>query len=127
MHLLINPKYFVILLLVFSFSGVQILTANTNPRELNKRETKEEKEQQVKPLEQQQDQQEQPISEESNKEENEASDASKSSFNYLFYLIYKVKFEDVFKFPDRRGPRNSAGITLLNINSLLDRLAQPNL
>ena len=104
------------------------MTANTTPRNINKTETKEEKEQQpVKSNEQQQVQQEAQVSDEPNEKENEATDVSKSSFNYLFYLIYKVKFEDVFKFPDRRGPRNSTGITSFNINSLLDRLVQPSL
>lgn len=50
---------------------------------------------------------------------------SNSSFNYFFYLIYKIKFSDIFKLPNRNTEDNRSSISTININSLLEKLANP--
>jgi len=129
MRLSNHSKYFIILLLGLFTAAATPVEANINPRNLKaETNTKEDPDQQVKPVKETEPKQlDQKQSTEKNDQEDEGSDVTKSSFNYLFYLIYKVKFEDVFNFPDRRSPRNSASLDLINMNSLLDHLVQPKL
>ncbi len=47
---------------------------------------------------------------------------SNSSFNYLFFLIYKIKFADIFRLPNRNDEENKLSIPAININSLLEQI-----
>jgi hypothetical protein len=120
-------KYLIILFITVSVTIPSQVQANNNPRNVNKTESGEDKREQVQPHDKVADEENKPVTGNEEVKDDEDSDISRSSFNYFFYLIYKVKFEDVFKFPDRRSPQNSTGIKLMDINSLLDRLVQPKI
>lgn len=102
------------------------MQANTNPRNTGKTS-----EQSISPEALQNQYQDKEESQEKIKEEDHQEDQqqldSNSSLNYIFYMIYKVKFEDLFRFPDRSGSQNSVGLKLININSLLEYLNNPKI
>lgn len=102
------------------------MQANTNPRNTGKSS-----EQSISPEALQNQYQDEEASQEKIREEDDQEDKqeldSNSSLNYIFYMIYKVKFEDLFRFPDRSGSQNSAGLNLININSLLEYLNNPKI
>ena len=52
---------------------------------------------------------------------------SNSSFNYFFYLIYKIKFADVFKLPNRNSESSRSAVPNINLNSLLEKLTDPKI
>jgi hypothetical protein len=117
-------KFFAVLVWVLLMAFP--MQANTNPRNTGKTS-----EQNISPealQNQYQDEQEsqEKISEEDDQEDQQQLD-SNSSLNYIFYIIYKVKFEDLFRFPDRSGSQNSVGLKLININSLLEYLNNPKI
>lgn len=86
--------------------------ANVNPRNTGKNsDQKLEQEQVQKQQQDQEEPQDQAIDEE--EETREQRQDSNSSLNYIFYMIYKVKFQDIFRFPDRTSPQNGAGLSLI--------------
>ena len=117
MGLLNNFKYFAILaFLLFAVIPVQ---AHVNPRNTGKSTTEPKVSEEQLPVQQQ----DQNTEKEEAVENDEAEDAtgtnnSNSSLNYFFYMIIKVKFENLFKFPDHSGPQKSTGINLMNIKEL---------
>ena len=104
--------------------------ADTGPTDINKDNNKEQ-------LHDQQAEQNESGSEVNTKEDlirdqEGASDEddvsiSNSSFNYIFYLIYKIKFADIFKLPNRNTRDNSLSIPTININALLEKITNPKI
>ena len=121
-------KFFAFLILVLGISSP--LLANVNPRNTGKTATEHqlaEDQIQVQDPEHDPKGQEEEVVESNESQEEQRSKNSNSSLNYFFYMIYKVKFENIFKFPDGSSSQNSSGINLININSLIDYFNRPAL
>ena len=117
-------KFFAALILVLLVAFPS--QANANPRNSGKTTDPKLAQEQLEQPQDHQDVPEDQITEEED-EEDQQRPASNSSLNYIFYMIYKVKFEDIFRFPDRSGTQNSSGINLININSLVDYFNNPKI
>ena len=100
--------------------------ANTNPRNTGKPSEQSISQETLENQYQDQEDSREEITEEDDRDDQEQLD-SNSSLNYIFYMIYKVKFEDLFRFPDRSGSQNSAGLKLIKLNSLLEYLNNPKI
>ncbi len=125
MSLLNTLKYFAFLVLILSVALPSY--ANTNPGNTSKETAKPKVSEESIELQDQNPENNEKAVEDASDKEDEASEASHSSLNYFFYMIYKVKFEDIFKFPNRRGPQNSNSLNLLDVNYLIDYLNYPRL
>lgn len=112
-----NFKYFALLLLVIS--TVFSAQANVNPRNTSKTNTEQKVNQEQIPQQEQVQANEKEETVEGNETREEVeSNKPNSSLNYFFYMIIKVKFENLFKYPDRNSPQSSTGINLINMNRL---------
>ena len=100
--------------------------ANTNPRNTGKTSEQSMSQEALQNQYQDKEDSQEQVREEDDQEDQQQLD-SNSSLNYIFYMIYKVKFEDLFRFPDRSGSQNSAGLKLININSLIENLNNPKI
>ena len=130
MRLLKTEIFFKIILVIFLMVAGTTANADTGPTDINKDNHKEQ-------LHDQQAEQNESGSEANTKEDliqdqEGASDEdevsiSNSSFNYLFYLIYKIKFADIFKLPNRNTKDNSLSIPTININALLEKITNPKI
>ena len=130
MRLLNTVKFLKILLVIFLIVAGTTANADTGPTDINKDNNKEQ-------LHDQQAEQNESGSEVNTKEDlirdqEGASDEddvsiSNSSFNYIFYLIYKIKFADIFKLPNRNTRDNSLSIPTININALLEKITNPKI
>jgi hypothetical protein len=117
MGLSITFKYFALLFLVIS--TVFSAQANVNPRNTSKTNTEQKvNEEQIPEQEQVQANEKEEVVEGNETLEGSESNKPNSSLNYFFYMIIKVKFENLFKFPDRNSPQSSTGINLINMNHL---------
>ena len=98
----------------------------TGPKDIdNPESTKELNEEQVQQKEELTEQNTENESEAENDQVKPSKEAAASSFNYLFYMIYKVKFENIFRFPSR-GNQQSTNLGV-NFNDLLHGLVKPQL
>lgn len=126
MRQLNTAKYFIIITLLVSGLLPDRLQANTNPRDTRKNGTEPQAEEQVQPDDAvEQERSDEDKAENDEGQEEDRSKTYNSSLNYFFYMIYKAKFENIFKFPDRSSPQNNRGINLININSLLEYFNHP--
>ena len=116
MRLLNTLKSFKILLLILLMVGGTTICANTEPTDTKEDNNKEQ-------LQSEQIEQEESGPDISSKDDG----AGNSSFNYFFYLIYKIKFADIFKLPNRNTEDNRSSIPTININWLLKKLTNPKI
>ncbi|GJM27369.1 MAG: hypothetical protein DHS20C17_00040 [Cyclobacteriaceae bacterium] len=120
-------KYLIILFVVLLTAVPYQVSADANPENTGKTEAREENEEEQMYQKDSETEQKDQVTDNGKVKDKERADISKSSFNYFFYLIYKIKFEDVFRFPQRGNTQNSIGIKVMDINSLLDHLVRPKI
>jgi len=120
-----NFKYCAILVLVL-FTNVPS-QATVNPRNTGKSTTENNiSEEQIPVREQDQRTEKEEVAESIEPREEVGSGNSNSSLNYFFYMIIKVKFENLFKFPDRNAPPKSTGM-IININQVDGYFSNPRI